>query len=174
MLSLEQLKQIMPRLQKNPIDSAALYPHLVKAMAEAEINTSNRIAMWLAQLGHESLEFRYMEELADGSAYEGRKDLGNTQAGDGKLYKGRGPLQLTGRLNYTNYGNALGVDLVTHPDRAASYEVGFRVAALYWKKHDLNTPSDKGDVLTVTKRINGGTNGLDDRTARYNRALSVL
>jgi putative chitinase len=105
-LTLEQLKLIMPRMERNPKTAASILPHLQFAMDEAGINSKLRIAAWLAQLAHESGEFRYMEELADGSAYENRADLGNTlpaakiaaaaqNSTPGKFYKGRGPIQLT-------------------------------------------------------------------------------
>src|SRR5207342_2210749 len=98
-------------------------PYLNAAMAEAKINTPARKAAFLAQLAHESGELRYMEEIADGSAYEGRRDLGNTHPGDGRRFKGRGPIQLTGRANYERFGELLGVDLVNDPDQAAKPEL---------------------------------------------------
>ncbi len=88
---------------------------LMKAMIEGKITTHRRAAAWLAQLGHESVSLLYMEEIADGSAYEGRGDLGNTQPGDGRRYKGRGPIQLTGRSNYRSCGLALGLPLEANP-----------------------------------------------------------
>jgi len=171
-VSVEQLRQIMPNLS---LEKAEAYlPYLNKAMAEANIDTPERQAAFLAQLAHESGEFRYMEEIASGKAYEGRADLGNTQPGDGERFKGRGPIQLTGRANYQAASDALGIDLVNNPERAADPDVGFRTAAWFWTTRGLNELADKGDFLGITRKINGGTNGLADRQAYYERALQVL
>lgn len=162
----------MPRALPSRLEAST--EALAAAMAEAEINTVTRAAAFLAQLAHESGELRYMEEIADGSAYEGRKDLGNTQVGDGKRYKGRGPIQLTGRSNYRIAGKALGVDLENNPAQAADISVGFRIAAWYWTSRNLNARADNMDFLGITRAINGGTNGLEDRLKYYHRALEVL
>lgn len=124
-----------------------------------------RLAHFLAQLIHESGSFRYMEEIASGQAYEGRKDLGNVQPGDGRLFKGRGPLQITGRANYRRYGKKIGIDLERHPEIAALPSIGLHLALEYWKVNGLNTLADADNVLGITKLINGGTNGLSDRKA---------
>lgn len=124
-----------------------------------------RLAHFMAQLVHESGSFKYMEEIASGAAYEGRKDLGNVFPGDGKRYKGRGPIQLTGRANYRAFGNRIGIDLVRHPEIAAVPSIGLHLALEYWKDRGLNAYADKDDVLTITRKINGGTNGLADRKA---------
>ena len=143
-------------------------------MQEAGITTKPRQAMFLAQLAHESGGLRYMEEIASGAAYEGRRDLGNTQPGDGRRFKGRGPIQLTGRSNYAAASRALGIDLVNNPTRAADPDVGFRTAAWYWNTRNLNKYADSGDFKELTRRINGGYNGLADRQKYYARALDVL
>lgn len=122
-----------------------------------------RLAHFLAQLIHESGSFRYMEEIASGQAYEGRKDLGNVQPGDGKLFKGRGPIQITGRANYRRYGKKIGIDIERHPEIAALPSIGLHLALEYWKANGLNTLADADNVLGITKLINGGTNGLSDR-----------
>jgi len=171
-VSLQQLRQIMPHL--SDARARECLPHLNKAMAEASINTPQRQAAFLAQLAHESAEFRYFEELASGKAYEGRKDLGNIHPGDGVRYKGRGPIQLTGRNNYRAAGQALGIDLENNPKRAADVDVGFRTAAWFWNSRNLNSLADQGDFRGITKRINGGYNGLPQREAYYHRALQVL
>jgi putative chitinase len=143
-------------------------------MREYAINTPKRQAAFLAQLAHESGELRYMEELASGEAYEGRKELGNTQPGDGKRFKGRGPIQLTGRANYRAAGKALGLDLERHPEKAALPGIGCRVAGWFWQTHDLNDLADRGDFKKITRRIQGGYHGLANRQRYYALALEVL
>ena len=136
------------------------------------LESTNRFVHFIAQLAHESGNFRYMEEIASGAAYEGRKDLGNVVAGDGKRYKGRGPIQLTGRANYRKYGQALGFDFESHPEMVAYPSVGMLVACKYWSDHGLNGLADQDNVLAITKRINGGTNGLADRKAHLAKLKS--
>ena len=143
------------------------------AQREFEITSELRSRMWLAQVGHESASLRYFEEIASGAAYEGRADLGNTQPGDGVRYKGRGPIQITGRYNYTAAGAALALDLVGQPTLAADPQHAFRVSAWWWQTHGLNPISDTADVTAATKRINGGTNGLADRQQRYARCKQL-
>ena len=189
MVTDDELKQIMPNCATARRE--AYLPFIQQAMAEFAITSYLREAAFLAQLAHESGELRYMEEIASGSAYEGRKDLGNTQPGDGKRYKGRGPIQLTGRANYQRYGDLLGLDLVNNPTIAATPQVGFRIAGQYWKLNGLNELADKGLQLVtirrksgqqqqvtafdaITFKINGGFNGKKDRIKYYNRAKSVL
>lgn len=150
------------------------------AMVAAGITTVNRAAMWCAQLGHESMGLFYMQEIASGAAYEGRRDLGNTHPGDGKLFKGRGPIQLTGRFNYGKFGAwclARGYvsdanTFIYSPALVATPKWGFLAASWYWTvaRTTLNAASDRGDVREATRLINGGYNGLADRTLRYNRA----
>lgn len=133
-----------------------------------------RLAHFLAQLIHESGTFRYMEELASGQAYEGRADLGNTQPGDGVRYKGRGPIQITGRANYRRYGAKLGIDFERHPELAAVSSIGLHVALEFWKVNGLNTLADTDNIVAITKLINGGSNGLDDRKAILARLKAWL
>ena len=116
-----------------------------------------------AALAHESDRFRALEEYASGAAYEGRADLGNTEPGDGKRYKGRGVIQLTGRANYRRAGKYLGVDLERQPDLAALPAIAYQTAAHYWLDRGINAKADRDDIRGVTKLINGGTNGLRDR-----------
>jgi spore coat assembly protein SafA len=171
-LTAGELKAIMPNLSD---EKARHYlPHLNAAMAEAHINTPARKAAFLAQLAHESGELRYMEEIASGAAYEGRRDLGNTQPGDGRRFKGRGPIQLTGRANYAAASRDLGIDLVSHPERAADPDVAFRIAGWYWSKRGLNGLADSGNFSEITRRINGGYNGAADRVRYWERAKRVL
>lgn len=122
-----------------------------------------RLPHFMAQLCHESGSFRYMEEIASGAAYEGRSDLGNVHAGDGRLFKGRGPIQITGRTNYRYFGRKIGIDIERHPQIAAVPSIGLHLALEYWADRKLNSYADQDDVRSITKRINGGFNGLSDR-----------
>lgn len=133
------------------------------------MDNEKRLAHFMAQLCHESGAFRYMEELASGAAYEGRADLGNTQPGDGKRYKGRGPIQLTGRANYRRFGRRLGIDFERHPELAAIPSIGLHTALEYWKDRGLNALADRDDIRAITRKINGGFNGLADRQAYLNK-----
>ncbi len=137
------------------------------AMTEFSITSQARAQMFLAQVLHESGGLRFFEEIWGPTAaqrgYEGRRDLGNTQSGDGKRFKGRGPIQLTGRANYRSFGPRLGLDLEQHPQMASQHAIGWRIAGLYWKSRGCNELADQGDFIAVTKRINGATNGLADR-----------
>jgi putative chitinase len=127
------------------------------------MDSALRLAHFMAQLCHESGSFRYMEEIASGAAYEGRADLGNTVAGDGKRFKGRGPIQLTGRANYRTFGRRIGIDLERHPEIAAIPSIGLHTALEYWRDRGLNALADRDDVLGITRKINGGLNGIRDR-----------
>lgn len=141
----------------------------------------NRIAMWLAQVGHESGSFVYTEEIASGAAYEGNLQLGNTQPGDGVRFKGRSWIQITGRNNYGLFSQwafrqrlvQSPTYFVDHSTELADLKWAGIGAAWYWTvaRTDINALSDRQDLETVTRRINGGTTGLADRRSRYNRAL---
>ncbi|APX65568.1 glycoside hydrolase [Sphingomonas sp. LK11] len=133
-----------------------------------------RLAHFLGQVGHESGGFRYMEELATGAAYEGRKDLGNVKVGDGRRYKGRGPLQLTGRANYRAFGAALDLDLENDPEIAADPAIGILIACEYWQQRKLNALADADDTKAITRRVNGGENGLPDRFMRTLQAKALV
>lgn len=170
-ISLEQLKAIMPHAKQRA--EVFLVP-LNCAMAEFEINTPQRKAAFLAQIGHESGQLLYVKELASGQAYEGRKDLGNTAPGDGVKYKGRGLIQLTGKSNYVAMAMAFGIDCINKPELLEEPGNACRSAAWFWKGKKLNELADKGDFLLITKRINGGYNGLKDREELYARAKKVL
>jgi putative chitinase len=178
-LNADIMRAIAPRFSgANGIRQAeiidAVGPVLEATLIEYEMNTLIRIAHFLAQTCHEAAGFRTTEEFADGSAYEGRKDLGNTQPGDGPRYKGRGLIQLTGRANYVEYGEALGLDLVAQPETAAEPVISLRIACEFWKRHHLNQFADQDDIETITRRINGGLNGLDDRKANLAKAKAAL
>jgi predicted chitinase len=172
MVTIDELRRIMPSVSKEKVNE--YIPYLQQAMEEFDINTYLREAAFMAQIAHESGEFRFMEEKATGDAYEGRKDLGNIYAGDGRKYKCIGPIKLTGRANYRLYGGILGVDLENNPVLAKKPEVGFRIAGLFWVRNKLNDLADKKEFKKITKKINGGYNGLSDREMYYQRALAVL
>ncbi len=170
----------MPKL---PQAKRQLYlPVVNKVMEIYEIDTPLRASAFLAQIAHESAELRFMEEIWGPTAQQKKYDppgdlamrLGNTQPGDGFRYRGRGPIQITGRANYKKYGDLLGVDLVGNPDLAATPQFAFSTAGLFWKRNGLNDLADVEDFITITKRINGGLNGLADRQKYYNVAKSVL
>lgn len=137
------------------------------------LDTPLRLAHFMGQCAHESGGFIYMEEIASGAAYEGRANLGNTQPGDGRRYKGRGPIQLTGRANYRKFGSDIGIALEEHPEIAAVPSIGMMTACKYWKDRGLNELADADDLTGITKRINGGTNGLADRIARTSKAKGL-
>jgi len=156
-----------------PTKIANYLPMLNATMAKYAINTPLRVCHFLAQLIHESGSFNYTKELASGVAYEYRSDLGNTQKGDGPLYKGRGFIQLTGRANYDHYGKALGVDLLSNPELVAT-EYPADVSGWFWDTHNINALADADNINAVTRMINGGYNGLADRTLYLQRAKSIL
>lgn len=167
-----------------------LLPYVQQALAESNCTTVNRIAMWCAQIGHESGGLQWMEELASGQEYEGRTDLGNTQPGDGRRFKGRGPIQVTGRHNYTKlsewaYDQGLVPTpsfFVDDPEQLATDRYGFFGAIWYWTvaRPQMNALADSGDLEGATRAVNGGLNGLEDtpsgspgRRTRWNRCLTM-
>jgi len=176
MITEDILLQIMPNLKK-PV-CAEYFPLLQQALEEFEINSPLREAAFLAQIAHESGEFKYLEEIwgpTDAQKHyeppsQKANDLGNNQPGDGKRFKGRGAIQLTGRGNYKKFGELLDLDLVTHPEWAADPQVAFRVSGAFWKLHGLNELADQQQFEKITRRINGGLNGQAERLKYYNRA----
>ncbi len=163
-------------------------PWLNQYMAAYQINTIARSACFLANLAHESGSFRYVREIASGKAYEGRKDLGNTQKGDGVKFRGRGLIQVTGRANYLACSLALFNDsrLIATPELLEQPQYAVESACWFWKTRSLNQLSDRvdpalpllGDNLkafkAVVRRINGGTNGLEERIEFFQRAVFVM
>ncbi len=142
------------------------------------LDTGLRLSHFMAQVAHESGGFRYMEEIWGPTpaqkGYEGRGDLGNTVAGDGFRFKGRGPIQLTGRANYRTYGRKAGIDFENHPDIVAMPSLGLMVGCMFWDTKGLNALADADDVDAVTRKINGGTNGLADRKAQLAKAKGLI
>lgn len=143
-----------------------------------EIDTHLRLAHFIAQACHETEGFRFLREIWGPTkaqkGYEGRVDLGNVRVGDGFLYRGRGIFQLTGRANYTRVGTALSLPLEVDPDLACDPEISVRIACHYWMAHNINVAADANDIVRVTRAINGGLNGLEDRKACFVRAQMVL
>jgi len=156
-----------PRLGATSVAEA-----LDAALPEYEIDTPARVAACLAQLAHESAGFRTTVEYADGKAYEGRLDLGNTQAGDGPRYRGRGLIQITGRSNYELVQELTGMPTLDDPDLLCEPGPALLSALAWWGE---NVPDAENlSVAQVTRRVNGGTNGLAARQQLFDRALVVL
>jgi putative chitinase len=188
MLTLEQLINATNAREEY---AKKFLPYILETLQKYNINTPIRQLCFLAQVGHESGGLYYTEEIASGAAYEGRARLGNTVPGDGKKFKGRGLIQITGRFNYTKLKAAFGVDLVTTPSLLGGVNVKLcsdaqlKNAALsagwFWDSKNLNAIADKIDItkrlpegstnrenfIKITKAINGGENGLQDRLDRY-------
>ena len=145
-----------------------------------ELNTPMRKAFFLAQVAHESHAFRTTEEYASGAAYEGRKDLGNINNGDGRKFKGRGDIQLTGRANYTTFTkwlrNRLGdtPDFAENPELVSERPWATWATIYFWESRDLNKFADKGFFKALTKRINGGFRGYNDRLKYFNKFYPEL
>jgi putative chitinase len=182
MITYAQLRAIMPHA---PAGLQRFVQPLNDAMEEFEINTPARQAAFLAQLAHESGSFRYMEEIASGAAYEGRRDLGNHEqeaidaaaahgTTPGKFYKGHGPIQVTGYYNHRDCGMALDLDLINEPTLLTDPVHGCRAAAWFWRSRGLNEMADLGRQETITRRINGGLNGYSERMAYLDRATEIL
>ncbi len=175
----QQLLQILPNAGKQ---AGVFASALTLAMEKYQINTRLRMAPFIAQVDHESAQFRYVRELG-GDQYLSKYDtgplaarLGNTpQAdGDGQLYRGRGLIQITGRANYAACSEALGVDLISQPELLETPQYACLSAAWFWATKGLNTLADAGEFDKITRRINGGQNGAADRKALYAVALKVL
>ena len=178
--------------------NAAKFMDAINATCDKfQINTPIRQLCFLAQVGHESGSLFFTEELASGAAYEGRKNLGNTQPGDGIRFKGRGLIQITGRANYKAVGDALGIDLIKNPTLLGGKNVNkcspdqLKNAAMsagwFWNSRKLNDLADKINIskpvdtganldnfVLITKKINGGTNGLHDRLNRYKAGVKFF
>lgn len=171
-LTVEQILKIAPEASRDRVTT--LVPCLNQCMAEFEITTPLRQAHFLAQVAHESDRFNALEEYASGVEYEWRDDLGNIWMGDGIKFKGRGLIQVTGRANYIACGKALGIDLIKEPMRLANPDLACRSAGWFWNLRKLNPDADKDDVETITRVINGGLNGFNDRQSLLTSAKQVL
>ena len=193
--TLEQLKAVSPGAKESRL--LEFLPGLNKICAKYNINTQSRKAHFLAQVAHESGGFRYLAEIASGAAYEGRKDLGNTQPGDGVKFKGRGLIQVTGRYNYTAFGSSIGISTEDVIPYAETVDGAIEISAWFWSSRDvgpwtrrvtgdksyksptkgINVAADMGttsrEVQIITGIINGGANGLSDRQKRFDRVLPL-
>lgn len=140
------------------------------------VTTRLRLCHFLAQAGHETDRFRTLEEYGGPdyfARYDGRRDLGNLQAGDGARFHGRGIFQLTGRANYRRYGALVGYDLEAQPELAMRPGISLSIAFAYWRERSINAPADADDVAGVTRLINGGRNGLAQRTRLLEVAKAI-
>lgn len=150
---------------------------LNKTCQKFKINNKPRMTAFLAQLGHESGGFKYMEELASGRMYENRRDLGNIYKGDGMRFKGRGCIQITGRYNYTKVSQYLKTDFINNPKLLAQLPYAILSAGWYWNSRGLNQYADNNNLIgfrKITRLINGGYNGLSDRLNYWSRAKLVI
>jgi putative chitinase len=141
------------------------------------INTPLRLAHFLAQIDHESGGFKHLTELGNRAyfnKYEGRKDLGNTEVGDGFRFRGRGYIQVTGRYNYLQLSKDTGIDFVNNPDLLATEVNAIVSACWFWSKRKLNALADKDDLVGITRRVNGGLNGLEDRRKKLDKWKAVI
>lgn len=170
-LGWRSLKRVVPTL--TTAQAKALARDLAQAMHDEGISSARRATMFIAQTAHESAAFRAREEFASGSEYEGRRDLGNIHPGDGVKFKGRTYIQITGRSNYRALPHWDGINFEKHPARLAEPKYAAKGAAYWWRTHGCNELADRGDFIAVTRRINGGTNGLAERQSYYRRALGV-
>lgn len=168
MISTTQLQAICPHAGGRV---ASFIQPINEAMSRFAILTPRRQAAFLAQCAHESGEFRYTRELASGDDYEGRVDLGNTQPGDGRKFRGIGVLQVTGRANITAAGIAIGVDLASDPTQGETPNNACLISAWFWSTHLLSELADENKFGTITKKINGGYTGIDQRLAYWLVAL---
>lgn len=194
-LEFKQLRAIMPKARKTRLEEFLVYFNEYSGFAG--LTNLYRLASFLSQIAHETKELIYMEEIASGKAYEGRKDLGNIKIGDGQRFKGRGPIQLTGRKNYRLFtlwiqknmkaiwGDDIPKELPNfeqHPYLVSTMEWGLLAAIFYWTENKLNEASDKitinkdgiYNVEKPTRLINGGINGLEERTEYFTKSLTVL
>lgn len=154
----------------SPAKATTYAPIITMWSSNFGITTPMRMCHFLAQVLWESGCFRYTKELASGTAYEGRKDLGNTQKGDGVRYKGRGLIQITGRNNYYNVGKYFGMDFIKHPELLETPEWAFKSAGWFWMKHGCNVLADQDALTKITKIINGGYSHKADRLMYLGKA----
>lgn len=186
-MTADQFKQIVPSIKA--VNLEKYLPQFAPVLTRYDITTPIRIAPFIAQVAHESVGFNYCKEIASGAAYEGRRDLGNTQTGDGVKFKGRGLIQITGRSNYRAVSKAFFGDerLLTQPEILEQPQYALQSACWYWKDRGLNFYADQSEAWRkvwkgkqydkfqwITIKINGGLNGYADRLRYYERAKKVF
>ena len=172
-----QLRRAVPEVCREEIDS--FVASFNQWAIHFGLTTPKRVVHYLAQVFHESGALRYTEEIASGEKYEWRKDLGNTQPGDGKRFKGRAYIQLTGRFNYEKFNkfDLCMKDIVNHPEEVAKFPLNQIASMWFWQTHKLNEVADLDDggkigediVTRITRKVNGGINGLSQRKLYYRR-----
>lgn len=167
-LGWRSIRRVTPNLSEQQARTIA--DALGPAFQQYGITTSKRAAAAVAQFAEESASFRTTTEYASGAEYEGRRDLGNIHKGDGVRFKGRGYIQITGRANYEAVSRAFGHDFLAHPADLAQPEWAAKASAWWWQAHGCNGLADAGDFVALTRRINGGTNGLALRQTYWARA----
>ena len=176
-ITAELLKSIASPKGKSII-IADVAKYLSEYMVEYGVDNYLRVCHFLAQATHECDGYNTLREYWGPTPaqrrYEGRKDLGNTVSGDGKRYMGRGIFQITGRYNYRLYGNKLGIDLENNPELAEDPKTSVLIALEYWRTKGLSAIADRDDVVLITKRINGGSNGLFDRRQYLVKAKKLV
>ena len=173
--TLEEWQAVLRKVEPNGKDwiILGLADNMPDLIHRFEINTDLRQQHFIAQCAHESDHFRVTQEYASGKAYEGRKDLGNTQKGDGVRFKGRGLIQLTGRFNYTTAAKELDdPTILSTPEVVERFPLAATVSGWFWAKNNINQHADRDDVRAVTKVVNGGLNGLNSRIAALAAAKS--
>ncbi len=171
------INKIVPLANDNTV--AEITPYFTTYCAKFEINNKLRFAAFIAQVAHESGSFIYWKELASGEAYDtGKKaiDLGNTpeKDGDGQRYKGRGPIQITGKANYAAFSKVMGIDFVKNPQLLENHVYGVAAACWFFSTKGLNLLADQRNFEKITKRINGGLTHYKERLEFYEKAKSVL
>lgn len=182
-ITIEQLEDIADLA--NDRNRAIYFPHINEAIKKYSINNPLRVSAFLSQILHESCYFKYVEEIASGSAYEYRKDLGNLEpialkiahehgSTTGKYFKGSGLLQITGYFNYLAVSKALDIDCVNNPSLLRQPKYATLSAGWFFDTHNCNSLADIDNNKSITKIINGGFNGLEERMAIYNKAKSIL
>ena len=175
----KQMLEILP----NGAVRIADFLHYINIWADTfEINTPLRMAHFLGQILHETNGLKYLHELGEDKYFKKyeqgnlAKNLGNTKVGDGLKYKGRGLIMITGRANYRAYQNSgyCNADIMNEPELLERPCGATKSGMWWWKKHGCNRLADKDDILALTKKINGGTNGLENRTYWTNKCKKVF
>lgn len=175
-----QFKEMFPLLGNTRTD--ILYPWFNEALGDVlndkkGNSNCNIISAFSAQVGHESLDLSTFEEFASGEAYEGRcKQLGNCNTGDGIKYKGRGAIQVTGKSNYNRASTFIGDDFINKPELLVLPSYGLKASVWFWTTNNLNQycTGNLNNFIELTRKINGGINGLEDRINKWNRAKIAL